>query len=186
MAQSRLKYTVDDYLRVSETSKERYELIDGELHVVPSPSFWHQNASSNLNDELKAFVRRRGLGSVVYAPLDVVLSPVDVFQPDILYISNERKGIITQKGLINGAPDLVVEILSPSNARNDLTIKRAKYEAHGVREYWIVDPERRTVQVLSLGDAGRFESAGIATSGEKAVSKLLEGFEVDVNGLFVE
>ena len=186
MAQSRLKYTVDDYLRVSETSKERYELIDGELHVAPSPSFWHQKTSKRLLYEIDRFVEDRKLGELVYAPLDVILSPVDVLQPDLLFISNEWQGVITERGAIHGAPDLVVEILSPSNSSNDLTIKRAKYEAHGVREYWIVDPELETVQVLSLGDAGRFESAGLVGAGEKAVSKLLQGFEVEVDRLFVE
>ena len=103
--------------------------------------------------KLRMFIAENELGRTWVAPLDVVLSNYDVAQPDILFVSNERRGIITEAN-VSGAPDLVVEILSPSTAERDRELKLTLYARYGVREYWIVDPDDETVEVMELGAEG--------------------------------
>ena len=140
MLNPRIKFTYTDYLLLPEG--DRRELIEGDFYMVPSPSFRHQSISRDISTPLWDYVRTNGLGVVVWAPMDVVLTQESVVQPDILFISNERREIITDNN-ISGAPDLVVEILSPSTADRDRELKLRLYARHGVREYWIVDPDER-------------------------------------------
>ena len=119
---------------------------------------------------------------MLVAPLDVALSDTLVVQPDVVFISHDRSGIVTRRGL-SGAPDLVAEVLSPSTAYYDLTLKRDAYEAHGVDEYWIVDPERETVTVLAREDGLYRTHADLRGEG-RAASALLDGFAVEVASLF--
>ncbi len=169
------------------------QLIEGELVMTPSPIYYHQHISIRLASELLRFVEQRGLGTVVTAPMDVHLTETEAYQPDILFISNERAGIIEER--IEGAPDLVVEVLSPSTgyAPNeseevllgcyDLTHKRRVYQEAGVEEYWIVDPMEKTVDVLrNAGEA--FETHDAARVEGTVASRLLEGFSVELNDLF--
>ena len=151
MQNTELKFTYRDYLLLPEG--DRRELIEGDFHVVPGPSFRHQTVSANIGEILRGFVRKEKLGTVLWAPFEVVLSPESVVQPDILFVSNERREIITEDN-VAGAPDLVVEILSPSTAERDRELKLTLYTRYGVREYWIVDPEDSTVQVMGLGAEG--------------------------------
>ena len=151
MQDTRLRFTYRDYLLLPEG--DRRELIEGDFHVVPAPSFRHQVISRNLGIRLWEHVDASGLGEVVWAPTDVVLSPESVVQPDILFVSNERRGIIMEAN-VSGAPDLVVEILSPSTVERDRELKLTLYARYGVREYWIVDPEDETVEVMELGAEG--------------------------------
>jgi Uma2 family endonuclease len=151
MLNPRIKFTYTDYLLLPEG--DRRELIEGDFHVVPSPSFRHQTIAANIGTILINFVRGKALGTVLWAPMDVVLTQESVVQPDILFISNERREVIADNN-ISGAPDLVVEILSPSTADRDRELKLRLYARHGVREYWIVDPDERTVQVMLLGTGG--------------------------------
>ena len=151
MQNTKLKFTYRDYTLLPEG--DRRELIEGDFYVVPAPSIRHQTIAANVGTALRHFVRRNRLGTVLWAPTDVVLSPESVVQPDIVFVSNERSGIITEDN-IAGAPDLVVEILSPSTAERDRELKLTLYTRFGVREYWIVDPEENTVQVLGLGSEG--------------------------------
>ena len=137
----KIKLTYEDYAKTPDD--ERYELIDGELLMVPSPNRPHQWTVIHLGTRLIAFVEENDLGEVYFAPFDVVLSDTNVVQPDLVFVSRERLGIITHAN-IQGAPDLVVEVRSPSTAYRDLTIKRRLYAEHGVKEYWMVDPEART------------------------------------------
>ena len=148
--------TYEDYAKTSDD--ERWELLDGELVMVPSPNMPHQRVATDLAGFLNVFAKERGLGSVYAAPTDVVLSDNNVVQPDILFISREREHIITHAN-VQGAPDLVVEIRSPSTAERDLTVKRRLYAEHGVSEYWLVDPDAMTVTVLLLGEHGYREIA---------------------------
>ena len=145
--------TYSDYLKTSDD--ERYELLNGELLMVPAPNMAHQKAQAELGIRLGAWVKERGLGSVFFSPTDVVLSDSDVVQPDLLFISNERGHVVTRDN-VQGAPDLVVEVLSPSTSAVDWTTKRDLYARYGVREYWIVDPDDRTVAgtVASRGNTG--------------------------------
>ena len=161
MQTTRLRFTYRDYLLLPEG--DRRELIEGDFHAVPAPSIWHQTIVANLGMALRDFVKRNRLGAVLWAPTDVVLSPESVVQPDILFISNERRGIITEDN-VSGAPDLVVEILSPSTAERDRELKRALYARCGVREYWLVDPEDSSVEVMALEEAG-VDSTRAFTSG---------------------
>lgn len=175
-----IKFTLVDYLNAPED--KRYELLDGELVMTPAPGERHQRASMLLGWKLIQFVTENRLGRVYAAPFDVVLSNTDVVQPDLLFVSNERADIVTAAN-VQGAPDLVVEILSPSTADRDLTFKRRLYARHGVREYWIVDTEARTVTVLRLHE-GEFAVAGEYGPGETLTSPVLPGFELRVDDMF--
>ena len=177
-----IKLTVHDYMSIPEGDDKRYELIDGELILAPSPVPQHQIISGNLFDILNSFVRSQELGLLMYAPMDVVLSEHDVFQPDILFISNNRRDIIGDRN-IQGAPDLVIEILSPETEDRDRGIKRDQYLRFGVREYWIIDPQERTVEVLRAGDT-QFETVRVYPEGTTATSPILEGIRVEVDRLF--
>ena len=174
MQDTKLKFTYRHYLLLPEG--DRRELIEGDFYVVPAPTTRHQAIARNLGARLWDRVRVGDLGEVFWAPTDVVLSQENVVQPDILFVSNERLDIITEAN-VSGAPDLVVEILSPGTADRDRELKMDLYARHGVREYWIVDTENETVEVMQLGaggvsevrryDGGSVESAlfpGIAVS----------------------
>ena len=179
-AQPATKLTYADYCLTPDD--ERYELLDGELIVAPAPNSAHQRADAKLGWRLAQFVEKRGLGQVFFAPYDVVLSETDVVQPDLLFISNERTYIITPANA-RGAPDLVVEILSPSTAERDRTFKRALYARYGVSEYWLVDPDARTVTVLLL-DAGAFAEVARYGAGQTLTSPTLAGFTVNLDDIF--
>ena len=130
----------------------RYEFIGGRLYMTPAPVIRHQRVSKRLQLALVRLLEETGHGEVFYAPCLVEFPGTsDRVQPDLLFVSNERQGIITEK-LMLGAPDLVVEILSPSTAHRDRGIKLDLYARRGVREYWIVDPVRDVVDVWRFGD----------------------------------
>ncbi len=175
-----IKRTYADYCRTPDD--ERYELWDGELIVAPAPNSAHQIVDAKLGWRLAQFVEERGLGQVFSAPYDVVLSETDVVQPDLLFVSNERVYIITPDN-VRGAPDLVVEILSPSTAERDRTFKRALYARYGVSEYWLVDPDARTVTVLRLDD-GAFAEVAYYGAGQTLTSPTMAGFTVNLDDIF--
>ena len=178
----RVRLTVQDYLDIPEEDENRYELIDGELYMAPGPSWEHQSNSHNLTMLLSNFVSAGNMGVIRYSPLDVYLSDEDVFQPDIVFISNDRLGIIRPDGL-HGAPDLVIEILSPGTERRDLTIKREQYEKFDVSEYWLANPVAKTISVLRFRD-GAFEHIGVFTEGMTLETPLLPGLQVDLSAVF--
>ena len=178
MVNPNVKFTYEDYINLPESEERRYELIAGEIHMVPSPTPNHQSCVFRLAKVLDDFVLEHELGSVHIAPLDVVLSKEDVLQPDILFISKGRESIITERN-IQGAPDLVVEVLSPGTADRDRTLKRTRYLKFGVREYWIVDPESKSIEVLKAGQSD-FETVRVYSEGATATSPILEGIQVDV------
>jgi len=180
MTITKIKFTYDDYLQLPED--KRYEVIEGEFYMVPSPSYQHQTISAHLFRAIDHYVRTHKLGEVSYAPLDVILSEENVLQPDILFVSRERFDIITERN-IQGAPDLVVEILSPTTARRDKELKQKVYARFGVREYWLADPNTSTIEVMSLTEAG-FERAGLYHEGATLRSPLLGGLSIEVRGVF--
>jgi len=143
-----VQFTYEDFLLFPNDGK-RHELIDGDHYVSPSPRTNHQKISGNLFVLLYIFLTDHPLGEVFCAPFDVVLSDLDVVEPDLVYVSAARASIITDDN-IQGVPDLVVEILSPSSRKTDEIVKRKLYECHGISEYWIVDPELSTVKVHRL------------------------------------
>jgi Uma2 family endonuclease len=143
------KYTYADYLKTPDD--ERYELIEGDLIMTPAPVMRHQRISGDLYSEVRIFVKENDLGNIFYAPCDVHLDNENVVQPDILFISKERMDIIGEKN-IQGAPDLVIEIISESTAYRDLVQKKKLYARFGVKEYWIVIPEESLADVYTLKD----------------------------------
>jgi Uma2 family endonuclease len=177
---TKARYTVDDYRRLPEGAP--FQLIDGQLVMSPAPRVVHQRLVNELLFLLNAFVRDAGLGGVVLpAPTDVRLGD-DVVQPDVLFVAGARRAIIGEQA-VEGAPDLVAEVLSPSTAYTDLRSKRALYARHGVREFWIVDPPRCEVEVLVL-NGDRFRRDQAAQDDGVVRSRLLDGFTVDVAALF--
>jgi len=140
-----LRFTYEDYLLLPED--RRYEIVAGELFLTPAPTPYHQTVAMRLGFLLHAFVERENLGQVFIAPCDVVLSRFDVLQPDIFFIAAGRLSIIGEK-YISDAPDLVVEVLSPSTADRDQVAKAKQYARFGVAEMWIVDSDAHAVEVF--------------------------------------
>jgi len=158
-----------------------YQLIGGELTMTPSPTFLHQKCLASLGNLLFEFVKDRQLGEVVFAPMDVYFTDTEIYQPDIIFISNERKNIIQDR--VKGVPDLVVEILSPSSAYYDLVQKKRTYEQSGTTEYWIVDPGEKTIEVFENMD-GQFGIFSQARETGSVKSRLLKEFVVDLRSVF--
>ena len=175
-----IKFTYEDYLHFS--NDKRYEIIDGEVHMVPSPVPHHQMVLGNLYLRLCEFVDKKGIGEVYLAPLDVVFSDIDVVQPDIMFISKERLNIITERN-IQGAPDLIVEIISPSAGYKDRVIRRKLYSKYGVKEYWLVDLEKKEVEVMSLKESG-LETVKIYQKTDILESLVLKGIKIKLNDIF--
>ncbi len=172
-------WTYEDYLKI--TDDKRYEVINGRLYEMPAPTPWHQDISGNLYVLLRKFLERKG--KVFYAPIDVVLGDRYVLQPDIVFISKERLGIIGEKA-ITGPPDLVVEIISPATVRRDTVVKKSIYERFEVREYWIIYPDERAIEVWVLNDKGKYELFSVAEGEGKVKSKVLKGLEIDLKEVF--
>ena len=173
-------YTYEDYLKIDDGNQ--YELIGGKLILVPAPKTFHQELSGELYSAIKEFVRKNSLGKVLFAPTDVLLSETEKPQPDILFISKERLHIITEM-YVQGAPDLVVEILSPSTGKNDKVKKSRMYYKHGVKEYWIVDPDHKTIEVFIPGEKNwnLFQSYD---DEDTLTSPLLSGLEIQLRDIF--
>ena len=177
---ARIKFTYEDYCNAPED--KRYELHDGDLVVVPSPKEQHQDSVGSLYYFLRAFVLGRELGRVYIAPFDIVFSNHDVVQPDVIFVSNDRLDIITSDN-IQGAPDLVIEVLSPSTAHRDRTFKRALYARHGIREFWLVDTDAHTIEVLRL-EEGSYQAVGTYNAGQTLTSPTLTDFTLNIDDLF--
>ncbi len=175
------KLTYRDYAQLPDDGN-RYELINGELIIVAAPLTIHQKVNANISSQLIAFVEKNKLGQVFYAPIDVVLSSHNTLQPDIIFIEKKRKTIITEKN-INGAPDLVIEILSPSSFYYDLFDKKELYEQHGVKEYWLVDPLRQWADLYVLKGKS-FELVQHREKEGALHSSVLNGFTIDLPQMF--
>lgn len=143
------KYTYEDYLKTPDD--ERYELIEGELFMTPSPVTKHQRILGRLHLDISKFIIENNLGEIFLAPYDVYLDDENVVQPDILFVSKERLNIIGEKN-IQGAPELVIEIISENTAYRDLVQKKKLYARFGVKEYWIVLPKEESTEVYILKD----------------------------------
>ncbi len=141
------EWTVDDFLQLEESNLP-CELINGELFMSPAPSLIHQVVSSNLNDLLKAYARKTG-GFAAYSPFDVYLDNKNVFQPDLLFLKKQNLSQLFERGL-KGAPDLAVEIISPSNSFKDRNQKKNLSQKFGVKEYWIIDPGNKTIEIYDF------------------------------------
>ena len=175
------RYTYDELLVEMAETNQPHELWDGELLLAPAPFFSHQKIALRFYRKLDDWVAPRALGEVVASPVDMVLSPHRVVQPDVAFIAQERLGIIARG--IMGPADLVAEIVSLGGRNRDRIEKRDLYEQYGVKEYWIIDPEPQTVEVLCMINS-RYELAMRCTPGQTASSRLLPGFELTLDWLF--
>jgi Uma2 family endonuclease len=183
---ARVKLTYDDFLLFPEDGK-RHELIDGEHYVTPSPNIRHQTILGNLHFLMRAWLEQHPVGRVFMAPLDVVFTQFDVVEPDLLFVSRHRAADILTAKHVTGAPDVVVEIGSPSTRKRDETIKRRLYERSGVSEYWIVDPDLDVLRVYRNRN-GRFDRPVElrADAGDVLTSPHLGGLEMPVGRIFAE
>ncbi|MCS6902972.1 MAG: Uma2 family endonuclease [Candidatus Bipolaricaulota bacterium] len=175
-----IKFTYQDYKLLPE--EKRCELIEGEFFMSPAPKPYHQIVLGRLYRKFQEFFEDRHGGIVLLAPTDVVFSDEDVVQPDLLVIEQARFKIV-QDECVRGAPDLIVEILSPTTIERDRVIKKKLYGRYGVREYWIVDPDAKTVEVLKLSEAG-LETVRVYPQGLEVQSVLWPQLKIPLNALF--
>ena len=174
-------FTYEDYQQFPDDGK-RYEIINGELFMLPSPIIPHQRVSKNLTYFFEQYLRKNPIGELFVAPCDVLLSDTNIVEPDLLIVLSENKHIITTKN-IEGVPDFIIEILSPFNRVMDIRRKKALYEQFGVKEYWIIDLELETIQKLLLKnelyvDAGTFEKT------QTIFSEVVKGFSIKGKKVF--
>jgi len=175
------KFTYED-LEAIPPDRNRYEIIDGELIVTAAPIPLHQKILLKLAARLLDHAEKHQLGEVYVAPLDIVFSRSTVLEPDLLFISRDRLHIIGEKYL-TGPPDLVVEVLSESTARLDRETKAKQYARYGVPEFWLIDPEGRTVEMFRLRE-GVYELAAALAYLDKLESPLFPGLTLPVSSLW--
>jgi len=178
-----IPWTHEDYLLFPEDGK-RYEIVEGECHMSPAPRTNHQFVSGRLFMRLGLYLEKTKIGKVLSAPTDVILSATNIVQPDLLVVLAARTAIITD-GNIQGAPDLVIEILSETTRKTDEMIKKKLYERYGVTEYWIADPELSLVKIYRMTD-GRYGRVEERTQErrETLTTALLPGLEISLAEIF--
>lgn len=179
------KITVAEFreLEFADDDPFSYELIDGELVKKKAPTPKHQDILSELNDQIKPFVRQNQLGRVFFAPVDVFLDTDTAPQPDYVFVPTRNADIITGNG-IEGVPTLVVEIISPTSIVRDRFTKKALYERFGVQEYWLIDPQNQEVELYTLVE-NRYELLSAASAFEgNLTSNVLVGLTLDLKKLF--
>jgi len=175
------KMNYDKYCLLPEDGYQ-YEVFDGELVMTPAPTPKHQEIIVRLTRALDEFVEKNQLGKVYVAPVDILFDPYTILQPDVLFVSEARLHIV-QEDAIAGAPDLAVEVLSKSTLRKDRVRKLATYSEFGVREYWIVDPVKQTIELYErVGEELRLSNA--FSSSDTLESPLLPGFQLPVRRIF--
>ncbi len=174
------RITYNDYVKIDDDN--RYEVFHGELRMVPAPSMDHQGIFRDLGVLIWKFVKENKLGAVFFAPVDVVFDDDEVYQPDIVFVKSERRNII-KKNAIHGVSDLVVEIISPSSTFYDTVEKKEVYRKYGVQEYWVVFPDEKAIEVLTLEKQGYQEFSKARKKGI-VQSKILAGLEVDLKEVF--
>lgn len=179
---ARVRFKADDIWDTPEDGN-RYEVIDGALSMTPPPLYGHQYASTSLVALIWPHVQRHELGQIVTAPVGVVLDDENGVQPDLVFVSRDRLHIISERG-IEGAPDLVVEILSRRTQSRDRGVKMKRYAAAGVRYYWIVVPRTRSIEEYRLTLSG-YERIGSHGPGDTFLPELFPGLEIPVDALWL-
>ncbi|MEX2213273.1 MAG: Uma2 family endonuclease [Phycisphaeraceae bacterium] len=175
------EWTIADYMRLVNPPRFYYEMIKGHIIMSPTPNLYHQRTLMALAVPMSTFVRSDRFGEVLIAPLDVEIDLGEtqtIVEPDIIYVSNERREVLTSKHL-RGAPDLLVEIVSPSSADRDRGDKLTLYMTNGVLEYWVVDPDVRTIEMWVMREFGHVKK-GEWVPGQTVESEVLKGFSVKV------
>lgn len=181
MTATGLKFTYTDLERLPD-DRRRHELIDGDFCMTPAPGLRHQRSLASLFMLLRAFVVQHDFGEILLAPFDVILSPTDVVQPDLLYVTKANLIRLSERGL-QGPPDLVIEIRSPSTESLDMDLKRKLYARFHVPEYWIVDPAAQRFEILRLSAEG-YQLAGMYESGQVADPAIFPGLRLQISALF--
>ena len=176
--------TYEDYLEFPDDGR-RYEIIEGDLHVSPAPNRGHQRVLWTLANLIGNYAERLGLGEMYFAPIDLNPDPENVVQPDLIFISKERLGIFAEDGSrLTAAPDLAVEVLSPSSRKRDLKAKKTLYERIGVAEYWVVDYEMEEVHVFTRSPTGAFSPPRVLTGDAILSTPLLPSLEIPLPKLW--
>jgi len=173
--------TVAEYRNLPETGP-RYQLIEGDLYMAPAPNRFHQDISRNLQTTLVNYLSAHPIGVLYDAPFDVYLTDIDVFQPDLLIVLNDNRRILTDAGA-EGAPDFVVEILSPKTRQLDLVNKKRVYARMGVKELWIVDPDQEKIGVYRF-DQDTSEPVAIVGGQQEISSPLWPGLTIRLPEIF--
>ena len=177
------KLTYDEFQTLPRDGSKRFELIEGEVYMTPSPNTKHQRAVGRLFRALADHVEAHDLGEMFLGPYDIVFSKWTALEPDLLFIRKERSGIVTAAN-VQGAPDLVIEILSPSNKAYDRKTKVREYEKAGVAEVWYLDPEEKTAEVLNLGSNRRYEVTAELSGSEAIRSAVFPGLSLTLDEVF--
>ena len=180
--EGKIVLTYEDYVLLPN-DRNRHEILEGELTVTPAPSTKHQAASGNLFVLLAHHIKQRDLGKLFHAPIDLILESTSVLQPDLLFVSKARQNIITERA-VEGAPDLVIEILSPATSRTDRITKAQIYSRHRVRAYWIVDPEQEVIEIYLL-EADGYRLAAMLQGKTPTFAPPFQELEVAAADLFV-
>ena len=178
---TRVRLTYEDYAALPDDGR-RYELHEGELSVTPSPGTRHQATLLNLAVILHGHVRTAALGEVFLAPLDCILAQTTIVQPDIVFVDAARRSVISERG-IEGAPTLVVEVMSPSTGAIDRRRKLQLYARYDVPYYWIVDPPARTIEAYALA-RGRYRDAGAISGTTPAALQPFPDLTLDPGGIW--
>ena len=181
---SGVKLTYDDFVLFPDDGK-RHELIDGEHYVTASPNTRHQQILARLHLMIGGWLESHRIGQAFFAPYDIVLTNIDIVEPDLMYFSNARAAEVLTDLHARGAPELVVEVGSPGTRKRDETIKRRLYQRQGVSEYWIVDPKLEVVRVfrregLSFGRVVELTRE----SGDTLTTPLLPGLQMPLSKIF--
>lgn len=176
--------TVHDYMQLPEDPSRKWELIEGEIHVSPAPNRLHQTIVKNLIFLLEMHLKRHPIGKVFVSPFDVLLTDINAYQPDVCYFSKARYTSLTEQGA-DGAPELVVEVLSARSAKHDLGVKKEIYARTGVEEFWSVDPVKRTVTVFELDESTTTPRATLS-EGKTLTTPLLPGLKIKIRDVFAE
>ena len=177
------KLTYDEFQTLPRDGSKRFELIEGEVFMTPSPNTKHQRAVAKLLRLLADYVEKQDLGEVFIAPYDVVFSNWTALEPDLLFIRKDRASIVTDAN-VQGAPDLVIEILSPRNKAYDRETKMRAYEKAGVPEIWYFDPEEDKAEILNLKADGRYVVTAKLSGDATIVSKTLPGLSLTMREVF--
>ena len=190
VATQQLTYREFREMEFDDNDTFQYELLDGELMKKNAPTPWHQRLSRMLLRQIDNHVTEKKLGEVFYSPIDVFLNDYNAPQPDLVFVSEAKKNLVTNDGIM-GTPDLVVEIISPSSVKRDRFQKRSIYERFAVPEYWIADPQNQEIEVYTLSEGSRYELFCIATVQDLArgegfilTSSVLPELKIDVRQLF--
>jgi Uma2 family endonuclease len=173
--------TYDDYARLTPVDSGNYELHNGKIIFMASPIYQHQRISMKISSRLYFHVSTNDLGDVLAAPMDTIFTPHDTFQPDILFVSKERIGIIDHQ--VKGAPDFIIEILSDGNSPKEMSHKKDIYESTGVKEYWFINLKKKTLtQYENVNN--KFVERNIFKTEGIIQSIVVEGFEMKISDIF--